>query len=526
MKMFRIALSFIAVLAMLAVPALPNSLNRVANAASACASSSPASAAYTVTVCLTAPASGSTLTGATTVTATASVTGTNPGVQRMIFYLNGAYMLTDYQSLYTFSLPTTRLVDGSYSLSVGALMRDGFNTSKASETVQFSNGITTAPVNNNTFTPTSGTSPAAGAPFVVMAAGDGAGGEANATKVVNLIAQNNPNLFLYLGDVYEKGAPVEFYNWYGPIGSGNFYDRFRSITDPTIGNHEYTSSSNAAGYFDYWNNIPNYYSFNAGGWHFISLNANSSKIGVGTTSPQYQWLQKDLIANSSTCTIVYYHEPLYNIGSETPQTTMAPIWALMAQYGVSIVLNGHDHDYQRWLPLDGSGNLSSTGITEFIAGGGGHGVQAIPKTDSRVAYSNAKNPDALGALKLSLTSSGAAFSYLSVTGTTLDSGTIPCNKSGAANIQPSSAPAESSATSAKGAGQNPGQASGAEKSSPVSNTASAMVQAQPVHQTILPAASANAKVSSPAVTVSAAPPPFIVWILRLLCTLTSAVSCG
>ncbi len=62
-----------------------------------------------------------------TVTATATVTGTNPGIQRMVFYLTGGvYLLTDYQSPYTFTLATTKWVDGLYALSVSALMRDGF----------------------------------------------------------------------------------------------------------------------------------------------------------------------------------------------------------------------------------------------------------------------------------------------------------------------------------------------------------------------------------------------------------------
>jgi len=48
---------------------------------------------------------------------------------------------------------------------------------------------------------------------------------------------------------------------------------------------------------------------------------------------------------------------------------MASIWALLAQYNVPIVLNGHDHDYQRWVPLDGNGQPKPNGITEFVAGG-------------------------------------------------------------------------------------------------------------------------------------------------------------
>ncbi len=393
-------------------------------AASSCVSSSPSSGAYTVTVCITAPSNGSKLTGNNTISATASVTGTNPGVQRMVFYISGNYLLTDFTNPYSFTLPTNKWADGSYNLTASALMRDGFSSSAAQVTVTFTNGNATPPVNSNTFTPSIGTAPANGQPFVVAAAGDGAAGEASATKIVNMITSLNPNLFLYLGDVYESGSMAEFYNWYG-TSSSNF-SVLRAITDPTIGNHEYTNGIKGAGYFDYWNNIPNYYSFNAGGWHFISLNSNYSKIGVTPTSAQYKWLQQDLAANAGACTIVYYHQPLYNIGPEGATTAMSYIWSLLAQYEVSIVLNGHDHDYQRWVPLDGNGNPSPTGITEFVAGGGGHSLQTITGTDSRVAYSNDLNPTAFGALLLQLSPTGANYSYHSSSGTILDSGLVPC----------------------------------------------------------------------------------------------------
>src|SRR5690349_22472390 len=62
-----------------------------------CRTSSPPSAAYTVTVCITAPADGAIVSGVRTVTATVSVTpaATNPGIARMVFYLGGEYLLTD-----------------------------------------------------------------------------------------------------------------------------------------------------------------------------------------------------------------------------------------------------------------------------------------------------------------------------------------------------------------------------------------------------------------------------------------------
>jgi hypothetical protein len=229
-------------------------------------------------------------------------------------------------------------------------------------------------------------------------------------------------LFLYLGDVYANGSQAEFFNWYGTTSN---FGQFRSITDPTIGNHEYLTPG-AAGYFNYWNNIPRYYSFNAGGWHFISLDSNLTKIGNSGQSAQSLWLQQDLAANAKSCTIVYYHHPLYNIGPEGSAIALTGIWSLLAQYGVTIVLNGHDHDYQRWVPLDGSGQPSPNGITEFVVGSAGHGIQKIVNTDNRVAYSNDTYPAAFGVLVLQLSQGSASFSYQSTSGSTLDSGFIPC----------------------------------------------------------------------------------------------------
>jgi chitodextrinase len=420
------ALALISILlSSLLTPAL-SSTSLVMAQTTGCATSGPASLAYSVTICFSAPSNGAALTGNTTVTGTVSVTGTNPGVQRFVFYLDGVYLLTDYQSVYTFILQTARWIDGNHTLTVEALMRDAFITTRATRSVSFQNGTTTPPVNNRHFQPSTGTTPASGAPFVVVAAGDGAGGESSGTAVAFLIESQSPNLVLYLGDVYEKGSSTEFYNWYGT--STTYWGRFKTITNPTIGNHEY-SGSTAPGYFDYWDNIPNYYSYDAGGWHFVSLNSNASRIGVTASSAQYQWLAQDLAANSQECTIVYYHHPLFNIGPEGPTTAMTDIWKLLAQNKVSIVLNGHDHDYQRWMPLDGNGQINQTGITEFVAGGSGHGVQTILNSDSRVAFSSSTNPTTFGALRLELTGSGASFSYRNTAGATLDSGFIGCSKS-------------------------------------------------------------------------------------------------
>jgi chitodextrinase len=297
-------------------------------------------------------------------------------------------------------------------------------------TVNFSNGITSPPVNKKQFEPSTGLPAENGKPFVVAAAGDGASGELNAVEVTTLISKLNPNMLLYLGDVYEKGSISEFYNWYG--SQNNNFARFRSITNPTIGNHEYENGV-APGYFDYWDNIPNYYSFDAGGWHFISLNSNTTYYPTGRQSAQYQWLKKDLTEHDQACTIVYYHQPLFNIGQEGPALSLKSIWSLLAEHEVPIVLNGHDHSYQRWVPLNGEGQPSPNGVTEFIAGASGHGLETFKgtgTTDRRLAFSIDANPTAFGVLLLHLNQKGVTFNYVNTDGTTLDSGVVPCIKAG------------------------------------------------------------------------------------------------
>ncbi len=391
-----------------------------------CSTSSPVSALYSVTVCITNPADGAVLTGNASVTATISVTGTNPGVQKLLFYLGGQYLLTHYTTPYTFTLPTTKFVDGSRLLEVEAIMRDGFISTRAAINVTFNNGITQPPVNTNTYTPATGSAPGPGRPFILAATGDGASGEPHADAVTDLIAGWNPNMLLYLGDVYNDGTATEFHNWYG-TGS-NRYARFRAITNPTVGNHEYQGLQ-APGYFDYWDNVPHYYSFNAAGWHVISLDSTSQFNQTAPGTPQYDWLVQDLNANTAVCTMAYFHHPVYNIGPEGDATRMNTIWALLAQHGVDIVLTGHDHDYQRWLALDGAGAPGPNGVTQFVVGTGGHGIQDFIKTDPRVAVGFDTPPSAFGALRLELNQSGAAFQFVNIQGATLDSGSIPCTAS-------------------------------------------------------------------------------------------------
>ncbi|HLO31462.1 MAG TPA: Ig-like domain-containing protein, partial [Anaerolineales bacterium] len=446
---------FLALVVLINLIAAPIQTQAVLATGTNCVTSSMNGGAYTVKLCIDAPADGATITGAQTVSVTPTPGGAYPGIAKLLFNLNGGYLITDYQSPYSFTLPTTKWVDGSYVLSVSALMKDGLNSQPSSITLIFNNGITTPPGETNTFAPTSGTTPSSGQPFVIATAGDGADGALYSGLVTDMIASWNPNLFLYVGDVYEKGSKAEFYNWYGTTNS--FWGRFRSITDPAIGNHEYENGV-APGYLDYWGltqNSPTYYSYDANGWHFIALNSNCGLLHIcAPGQAEYQWLLNDLNAHNNVCTIAYFHHPVFNVGYEGYATTMNDIWTLMVQHGVDIVLTGHDHDYQRWVPLDGNinnqspnlfGNPSPTGITEFVAGGGGHGIQTFKLTDSRRVTGFDTSPNTFGALRMELNQYGASFQYINYQGTVLDSGAVPCIGAPADTTAPS-APTNLTAT--------------------------------------------------------------------------------
>jgi fibronectin type 3 domain-containing protein len=406
-----------------------------------CQTTSATSNAYAVKVCLTAPVADAMVSGDISTTTTVNVTsGSSPGLAKTLWSVNGQYLATDFQSPHELTLSTADFADGGYTIGVAAVMRDGFTTPETTVTVTFANGNPTVPTNSRQWTVPPITTRAPSEPFLVAAVGDGAGGETNATNVTNTVVGWNPDLFLYLGDVYDDGTLTEFKNWYGP-----FFGRVRTVTTPVVGNHEYTGTA-APGYFNYWDNIPHYYSYDANGWHFIAIDSTSNYNKVVPGTPQYDWFADDLAANRSPCTVVFWHHPLYTIGSEDPAPRMQPMWDLMAARHVTLLVTGHDHQYQRWTAMGAGGVVDPNGIVELVAGTGGHSSQSITGSDPRVLKSN----KSYGALRLELYGARADVKYnaVSPTATTVvDSSSVTCKGS---DGLPPSAPAGLTASAAAG----------------------------------------------------------------------------
>jgi hypothetical protein len=417
----------------------------IATAASIC-STTTGPTGYTVQACL-APSSG-TVSGAVapTLTVTSSTTTARPSF--VTFCLDGTltstpscvnggagYLLRDFRAqsqpnqtttVWSFALASAHWIDGAHTLLAVVTMRDGTQTSAVVVPLSFANGNKTQPVNVTPPTIHTGTVPAKGAPLIVAAVGDGSAGDPASHSVSGLISGWKPNLFLYLGDVYQDGSYLEFTNWYDTT-----FGSLRSITDPVPGNHEYvsrsdpgTSSSSTAGvaYFDYWNNLPHFYSFNAGGWHFIALDANQNPMGGTAWKAQLSWLAADLAAHPKGCTLVYWHQPAFNIGTETVPNSAKILWQMVAGHA-TLILNGHDHTYQRWAAMNAAGSAISTGTVELVDGTGGHAAGAFTTTDSRVLASSTS----AGALRLSLGPTSAGVQFVTSSGSVLDSATVPCH---------------------------------------------------------------------------------------------------
>ena len=272
-------------------------------------------------------------------------------------------------------------------------------------------------------------SPRPGVSVTIVAAGDiacdpahnvGTPQDCDQAATANLIGALHPTAVLTLGDnQYENGTLAAFKAVFDPT-----WGKYRSIMYPAIGNHEYQTSG-AAGYFGYFG-VSAYYSFNLGDWHLITLDSECSHVGgcqVG--SAQERWLRADIAAHPSKCTLVYWHEPRFSSGEHSDATQMTAIWADLVAAHVSVVLSGHNHDYERFVPLGAAGQPDPSGVTEFVVGTGGknhYGFVKAPLTGEVV-----RNDTSFGVIDMTLGPTSYSWNFVPAPGYTFtDSGSANC----------------------------------------------------------------------------------------------------
>ena len=216
---------------------------------------------------------------------------------------------------------------------------------------------------------------------VIAAAGDIACPTDTATATTcrqqytsDILVSGGFDAVLPLGDnQYLSGALPDYQAYYDPT-----WGRVRNITHPTPGNNDY-STAGASGYFGYFGAAAGdpqkgYYSYDLGSWHIISLNSNCSDVGgCDAGSPQEQWLRADLALRSTACTLAYWHHPRFSSGTAhgSDARTQA-LWQALYDFHADVVLNGHEHNYERFAPQAPTGAADpANGIREFVVGTGG-----------------------------------------------------------------------------------------------------------------------------------------------------------
>ncbi len=197
----------------------------------------------------------------------------------------------------------------------------------------------------------------------------------------------------------------------------------RSRIRPVPGNHDWHAvyvPDNLSGYFGYFGAAanapgPSYYSYDLddSDWHVVNLDTQCSMIGgCEAGSPQESWLRADLTANSDKNVVVVWHKPRYSSGV-TSLVALGDLYETMYELGVDLLIQGHDHFYERTAPIDPAGVVDDTfGIRQFTVGTGGAPLQSY---SPRLA-SNEAGSATHGVLKLTLRPSGYDWAFLPIAG--------------------------------------------------------------------------------------------------------------
>ena len=251
---------------------------------------------------------------------------------------------------------------------------------------------------------------------------DLAGAEATAK-----LLEANPGTVMALGDLAYPNGTAEDFKCYDKT-----WGRVKDRTRPTVGNHEFHSTG-ATYYFQYFggaagNPKTGYYSYDLGSWHIVVLNSECAEVGgCGAGSAEEKWLRADLTAHPVGCTLAYFHKPRFSSGlNHGNDPEVGAFWQALYDYNAELILNGHDHDYERFAPQDPNGNPDpKRGIREFVVGTGGknHREFGIRKSNSEV-----RNDNTFGVLKLTLKETGYDWKFIPEAGKRFtDSGSGNCH---------------------------------------------------------------------------------------------------
>jgi acid phosphatase type 7 len=286
------------------------------------------------------------------------------------------------------------------------------------------------PTASATMPAASATTPAASArPSVtLLAVGDIAECASDGDERTGALAASLPGTIATLGDTaYRRGTQRELEECFG-ASWGPVRDR---IAWAVSGNHDYMTDDGAP-FRAYMGEAAvrdgrTYFSDALGPWHVVVLDTNCDQVegGCGPDSPQVAWLRGDLAASTARCTVALYHQPRWSSGYHGDSGKVATVWETLADAGVDLVLNGHEHDYERFAPLDGAGAADPAGMTEIVVGTGGgdlRGFRSPPAPGSLVRKSSL-----FGLLEVTLEDGAWASRFVDTDGNVIDAASGSCD---------------------------------------------------------------------------------------------------
>jgi 3',5'-cyclic AMP phosphodiesterase CpdA len=254
-----------------------------------------------------------------------------------------------------------------------------------------------------------------------VGAGDiGDCGTRGAEATARLLDRFPGTVFTAGDNAYSSGRMKDFMNCYDPT-----WGRQRARIRPVPGNHEYESGG--GDYFAYFRSSAGtsglgYYSFAEGPWRVITLN---SEVPSGSGSAQMEWLRSELTDKPTACTAVIWHRPLFSSGRNGNNPDMLDVWKTLYEFNVDLVINGHDHTYERFAPQDPAGHPDAArGIREFIVGTGGAPLYEFPS----IRPNSEVRAAAWGVAAFTLTDRGYQWQFEPIEGGDFhDSGTASCH---------------------------------------------------------------------------------------------------
>jgi hypothetical protein len=262
-----------------------------------------------------------------------------------------------------------------------------------------------------------------GGPNVLVGAGDIANCDSPGDEATARLLDTIEGTIFTAGDnAYMNGSAAQFRDCYNPT-----WGRHRDRTYPTPGNHDY-ETSNASGYYDYFGGRAGprnggYYAYDVASWRVYALNSEFDKV-PNLAQMQMDWLRSEFASRPAPCSIAIWHKPLFTSGPNGENPHMRDIFRLLYDNGVDVVLNGHDHIYERFAPQDANGRVDSArGIRQFTVGTGG----VATYTNPRVAPNSERIFSVWGVLMLTLNSNSYEWEFISVDPGFRDNGSGSCH---------------------------------------------------------------------------------------------------